>query len=403
MLKKLSKANLFLCVLWLIIIFVVGSGWALADAPMVYVDDSAAEGGDGSIGYPVRTIQEGIELLPEGGGTVVVYPGIYIGPILIEKSGTVIQGIARPVFVDGYVSSFTNDGDPDDEVVITIDRMLTGVNFNDRSQQPEAEDVIEVRGSNIEVRDLVVDLGDFELLAEHSVLSAKAEDDDFYDNIVFSEIVVHGIVDTVGWSRNANVTFHQIVSTEPGYLGLNPMGNGEVVVSEVFFANKEGGVEFLSRWEYPKGENPPSKLKGVIRDSRFEDGQEMFGIFDPPGYGLLLLGRGGLTNPDARIVIAIEAYNNVFKGNLAGVGVVAWGRAQEDVEKSKIELRAYNNVYQDNDQDTVISFQSFLSQGAPVFIEDATIKIHDRDGVFSQVDTGPKENKNKLIINSNDD
>ena len=349
----------------------------------VYVDDSASEDGDGSIDHPVRTIQTGIDLLPKKGGTVAVYPGTYIGPIVIEKSGTVIQGLATPVFVDGYVAGFTNDEDEDDEVVITIDRELSG----DLSPQSESEHVIEVRGDQIEVRDVVIDLGDFEPLNQNSALRARAEDHDFYSDIVFSEIVVRGTIMFIGQTGNSTTTFHQIVSTDPGPIGILPGGSGSVMVSEVFMANKWANVCFNSLWEFPREENPPSHLRGIIRDSRLEDGT----------FGLLVLGRGGQTNPDLPITVVVDAYNNVFAGNLAGVGLVAMGPPEEDTAEGLIQVRLHDNVYLDNEQDTMVRFNSFSNDA--VYAKRTTIVVHDGDGVVGEeADLGPAENKNKLIV-----
>jgi len=192
---------------------------AAASAPTVYVDDSAAAEGDGSAQNPVQTIQEGLALLPEDGGTVAVHPGTYVGPIVIETEGTTLQGLATPVFTDGYVTAFTDVDDDDDEVVI---KLAAPIAFR--------VDVVEVKASDVQVRDIVVDVTPFVSLGLNSALSAKAEDDDFYEDIVFSEMVVRGIIDTAGWSRNADATFHQITSTDFGAIGLNPTGNGKVTV-----------------------------------------------------------------------------------------------------------------------------------------------------------------------------
>lgn len=146
-------------------------------AKTIHVDASAPAGGKGSAKKPVQTIQEGIALVPESGGTVLVEHGTYIGPILVERDEVTIQGNSTPLFdVDGFLTGFDND------VLITMDRALGG-------PSPEPEDIIEIRGSNNEVHNVVVDRlagcpgpnpeAACPVVFLASAFSAKAEDDDF--------------------------------------------------------------------------------------------------------------------------------------------------------------------------------------------------------------------------------
>ena len=68
----------------------------------------------------MQTLQEGIALLPEDGGTVLVKPGTYIGPILVERDEVILRGDATPLFDgDGFLTGFDN------EVLITINSPLS--------------------------------------------------------------------------------------------------------------------------------------------------------------------------------------------------------------------------------------------------------------------------------------
>ncbi len=85
-----------------------------ATAKTVHVDASAAPGGNGNSKKPFQTIEEGIASLPRNGGTVLIQPGTYIGPIVVDRSNVIIRGDTTPIKEGGFLTGF------DEEVVVTI-------------------------------------------------------------------------------------------------------------------------------------------------------------------------------------------------------------------------------------------------------------------------------------------
>jgi hypothetical protein len=353
-------------------------------AATVHVDDSAPPGGDGSAAAPVQTIQEGIALLPVSGGKVIVKPGTYIGPILVERDGVTLLGDATPLFdEDGFLIGF------DDEVLITMDRPLGFPN-------PEPEDIIELRGSDNQVRNVVVEKGNFPLVEEASAFSAKAEDDDFYDGIVFRNILVGGEIDTAGWSRKANVEFANITALDGGFVGINPTADGNVKVRKADLANWSfAGVLFLGLWEFPPEENGPSDLIGEIRESRITGT-----TFGPPAlFGLLVLGQGRHTNPDAPSMVRVDARGNTFQFNMFGIRVQPAFIGAVNTANRFLSVKVKDNSYSSNLlSNASVTFQHFLPilfPGPYPFAFFSTVSIEDKDSVFPPaVDLGPPENGN---------
>ena len=116
-----------------------------AIAQTVYVDDDATAGGTGGVTDPFQTIQEGVASLLPGGGTVLIQPGTYIGPIVVDGDNVNLEGDVTPIFDgDGFLTAF------DDEVVITINDPLSDPGFTNGLGEPE--DLVEFRGSGNELR-----------------------------------------------------------------------------------------------------------------------------------------------------------------------------------------------------------------------------------------------------------
>ena len=162
-------------------------------------------------------------------------------------------------------------------------------------------------------------------------------------------------------------------------------------------ANKDAGVCFLSLWEFPREENGESKLKGSITGSRLESAQGAFGIFgEGVGFGLVVFGRGGLTNPAEKIDMKLTVEDNVFFGNGIGVGIVALGPPDEDVAKGKIKVSLDGNQYVDNAIDAEARFLSLF--GPSVYTKNTEIKVHDDDDVFGPADVGPPSRNNKYQL-----
>ncbi len=349
-------------------------------AKKVHVDASAPAGGDGSASAPVQTIQDGIALLPVGRGTVLVKPGTYTGPILIERDGVILRGDAKPLFDgDGFLTGFDN------EVLITMDRPLGSAN-------PQPEDIVELRGSNNQVRNVVVDRGDFPVVPLASAFSAKAEDDDFYDDIVFRNILVRGEIDTAGWSRKANVEFRNITALDGGFVGINPTADGNVKVRKVDLANWFwAGVCFLGLWEFPPGDNGPGELTGEIKDSRITG----FSLF-----GLLLLGQDSNINPDASTTVEVVARSNTFQFNVFGIRVQPVVDGDDNTAERSLSLEVKDNIYSSNFvSDANVTFQKLFPilspDPVPPFVFASTVIVEDGDSVFPPaVDLGPPGNGN---------
>ena len=357
---------------------------------VVYVDDSAAEGGDGTAARPARTIQEGISLLPNAGGKVLVHPGTYLGPILVQRNRVHIQGLANPVYdADGFLTGFTSDDASDQEVVITIDRPLVDV-----GEFGESEDLIEIRGDDNQVRNVVVLVpagtaeGGFT-----SALSAKAEDGQFYHAIEFRNIIVRGAVGNTAWTRKANVLFDSITALDGGFVGFNPTANGHVTMRKVdvannFFAN----VWFLGLWEFPGSQNGPSLLTSVIKDSRLRNAAN---------FGLLVMGQGNQTNPAAETTVAVTAKNNRFEGNLFGINVQPVFDGPPNTARRSLFLGVKDNTYIANTVDARVIFRHFFGDAGDAFVRDSTVAVKDSDGVFpspADVDLGPPENGNLYVL-----
>lgn len=364
-----------------------------AIASTIHVDTATGnDSNDGSAASPVATIQKGVDLLPGAGGTVLVQPGTYIGPILVDRDDVIIRGDTTPQFDgEGFLNGFTQ------EVVITITEPL----FDPGSLEEEAEDVIELRGSNNEVHNVVVDVpaGLADPGGFVSGFSAKAEDSDFYDAVVFRNILERGEIGSAGWSRKANVLFENITALDGGFVGINPTANGDVEVKNVNLANWFfASVCYIGLSEYPAGDNGPSTLTGEIKDSKFTG----FSL-----YGLLLIGQNQATNLDASVTIAVEAKNNTFLFNLFGIRVQPVFLSNGFVPNTgvrSISLEVKDNTYAASIIGNVsVNFRQLFDpfDFAGPFGFFSTVSVEDKDGFFPDpagVDLGPSANGNVYII-----
>jgi hypothetical protein len=355
-------------------------------AATIHVDDSAPPNGNGSAKSPFRTIQEGIDNLPPNGGRVLIEPGTYIGPIPVDRDGVILRGNTTPVFdADAFLTGFTQ------EVVITIGRPL----FDSGISLGEPEDIIEFRGSNNELYNVVVEVPPGLAEGLNSAVSAKAEDDDFYDDIVFRNILVRGEIDTAGWSRKANAVFENITARDGGFVGINPTADGHVAVHNVDLANWSIGVCFLGLWELPKGDNESSVLTGEIKYSRISGGSL---------FGLYLVGQGFLTNPDAPTSLIVEAEGVIFDGNQTAIRVQPVADENLNTGNRFIHLRSQDNTYMGNSTDADVQFHDFASYlGGAIpggkFVRNSTVIVEDGDRVFpSSVNLGPPRNGNSYLL-----
>lgn len=364
------------------------------DDDVVYVDDDAAAGGNGSKKSPVQTIQEGLTLLSSSGGKVLVHPGIYIGPVLIDRDNVVIRGLAKPEYdSDGFLTGFKNG----EEVVITIDMPL----MNEGPGEPEPDDIVELRGSNNKVRNIVVDTAGFvDPNGFSSAFSAKAEDNDFYDDIVFRNLLIRGQVPQAIWTRKANVRITHVTALEGGFLGINPTAGGHVTVENVDLANWFfAGVCYLGLWELPLADNGPSLITGTLKKSRITGLPVAF----PFGWGLLLNGQGIATNPAAATTVEVEAKDNIFQGNRQAIRVQPIFNGGINSAPRNIHIEVEDNSYINNVSDVFVTFQERLPELNPTFdfAVDATVTVDDKDGVFpapGNVNLGPPVNNNHYIL-----
>ena len=368
--------------------------------PIVYVDDSVDSCGDGTRERPACTIQEGIRLLrAKGPGVVSVAPGTYFGPIVVNRPNTTVRGRVHPTFdpdgyLDGFVHLAEDEGETGNEVVITMERPLA-----------PHEDLFEVQASRVHLAGVVLEAGTdadgnpFFHNFFNTAFSAKAEGKERYRGVVFEAIMVRGVgganpwdvpFDSPGWFRNADVVARQVTITAPGFVGINPNGDGSVTLERVDIANQEVGVCFLGPWEIAGfSEQTNGTLKGELLDSRIRDGRFTFFAF-PQTRGWLVLGRGGETNPEVRSNVIVTASGNTIEGYDIGASLQAWAvRFEEGVKGGLIDVHASGNTYRDNGVDADVSFLSF--DNGIGYINDTTINVHDNDGVFGAADPGPAE------------
>jgi hypothetical protein len=368
--------------------------------PTVYVDDSTVPCGDGTLERPACTIQEGIALLrATGPGVVSVAPGTYYGPVVVSRPNTIIRGSVDPTFdpdgfLDGFVHLAGDEDETEDEVVLTMDRLLT-----------PHEDLFEVQTNRVQLLGVVLDAGTdadgnpFFHNFFNAAFSAKAEGQERYRGVVFEEIIVRGVAganpwdvpfDGAGWFRNADVVARLVTITAPGFVGINPTGDGSVTLERVDISHQEVGVCFLGPWEIDGFEDQTNgTLKGELLDSRIRDGRFTFFAF-PQTRGWLVLSRGGETNPEVRVNVVVTASGNTIEGYDVGASLQAWGpRFEEGVKGGLINVHVSGNTYRDNDMDADVSFLSF--DNGVGYINDTTINVHDDDGVFGAADPGPAE------------
>jgi hypothetical protein len=356
-----------------------------AAPPIVFVDDSASPGGDGSAGDPLQTIQEGIALLGRRGGMVSIEPGTYLGPILVDRNDVVLWGNTTPIYdADGFLEGFT------EEVVVTIDRKLDNGTL---PRGTDVEDLIELRGSRNEVHNLVADFKKFGFTGFASAVSAKAEDDDFYDDVVFSHLIVRGFHDTSIWTRKANATIEYVTSLSVAYVGLSPTGSGQVDIRRADLAKKGAAVCFLGLFEAPRDENGPSLLTGSVRDSRLTGPTGALGFADH--WGVLVINIGGDTNFQEPSIILVEVTRNVFEGLRDGIYLRPMDPKRPFNAPVLTEILAAGNTYHRTQRAISVDFESLSSPKE--FVQDATVIVIDGDGVApaeADVDLGPAENGN---------
>lgn len=367
-----------------------------AAPPFVYVDDSAVAGGDGSESDPVPTIQEGIALLPRRGGVVVIQPGLYFGPILIDRDNVILWGDTEPIYdADGFLEGFT------EEVLITLDGPLPAAGC---VAPPEPVDAVELRGDNIQIHNVVVEapINSFRHSPCGSSLSVKAENDDFYDNIVLSHILLPGVSPTGIWTRKANVTIEYVTSLDPGGIGINPTAGGHVDIRRAHIGRKDAQVDFLGFWERPREGEQPHFLSGSVRDCNLGGSTGQFG-FAVDGVGILVNGRAGdgvNDDPTVPLQIALEITGNTIHSNIKGIHVqpleFSGGLGIAD---TVFLLDVSGNTYVRNKRaDVEIDFKTTpIFAGQSEYAANSSVFVLDGDGFFpdtQNVDLGPAENGN---------
>lgn len=371
---------------------------------VIYVDDSAAAGGDGSAQSPLQTIQEGIALLGRKGGIVAIHPGTYCGPILVDRDDVILWGLADPVYdSDGYLDGFVSEDLFDNEVVITMDRMLGELGG------PEPEDVVELRGNNNQVHNIVLELATWHwtLDPECSAVSAKAEDDDFYDNIVLSHLLFRhqGTFVNDIWTRKANVQIEYVTSLDPGAVGMNPSGNGHVEIVRSHVAKKSANICFLGLFERPGEENGPSFLTGSVRDCILIDANDAGGTgWRPGGEGLLIVGRTGIStsNPEQPSTMILNVSGNTFDHNQYDILVAPLGYPSGvSTEQTLIDLTVTDNAFLSHPGEVVVDFKTEAGEAPPQWAANSSVLVVDEDGAFPDsegVDLGPAENGNEYLL-----
>jgi len=374
------------------------SGAVQAGTVVVYVDDSADAGGDGSAGSPVQTIQAGIALLPVKGGIVAIHPGIYLGPIRVDRDDVILWGLTNPVYdAEGFLAGFTSDDPGDDAVVITID-----VPRDEGDPAPiDPVDLLALHGDRNEVHNVVIDSSGISPGSSIFAFSAEARDDEFYDDIVFSHIIVRGVSEITGFSAKADPLFEYVTSLDPGFAGIWADANGHVEMRRLHVARKSANVVFTALEEQPKADNGPSFLTGVLEDSLLERANGFEGFFNE-GIGLLVLGRKNAVNQAEPVTILIEAAGNVFQDNARGVAVWAvHGPNGFSTEPTLLGLDFHDNAYVDNHQfDVDVNFRAPAWAGN-YYAANTWIIVADSDGAFpdpADVDPGPAESGNEYEL-----
>lgn len=367
-LRSCSTMGMAICVMFAAIALVPVRTEA---ASIIHVDDDATQGGNGTRGRPFQTIQEGIESLGSEGGTVLIEPGTYYGPIVVDRSNVTLRGDASPIYEGDFLVGF------DDDVVITIDRDLEDPGPSDN----EPEDLIELRGSNNEVHNVVVDTqGMFEGL--NSAVSAKAEGEDFYTNIVLSHIIIEGDIDTGVWTRKANAVLDFITAVQGGIhpggvVGVFPDGIGHVEINRADLANWRNSVCVFGLTD-PLAENEPTNITTSLSNSRLRDAADA---------ALRLVGQGaGLVNPDAPLIMEVVAEGNTFQDSRFSIVVQPVRDAFLNTARRDLILHVDDNTYigitpGPGESDPAVTFHS---QGlvAGSLVRDTTIVVEDGDGIF---------------------
>lgn len=360
-----------------------------SQAENVFVDASAAAGGDGSPIRPFQTIQEALTALPDDGeqAEVVVRPGRYLGPIRIDRDWTTLCGAGSPRFQDGYLVGF------DDEVRITVDFVLGG-------QWHTPENLLDIAADHVEVRGFVFDTEGL----DHggAFIGVKAAGDEFLEDFRVCVNQFRGAIDTGIWPRKASGRICQNMLVDGGFVGFNPTGgDGEipvVLVERNILRNWEAAVCCLGLWEQSAGNNGPSRLQVKVRDNVIADGVESTPVFPGVGaIGLLVVLRGTLTNVHRTSDISVGIEGNLFE-NIAGPALfAAIGGYTDRKTPGTMILSILDNDYAGNDLNFDARFEAFYQDR---WSGNTTLIVADGDGVVdpSQIELGPVEQGNELIV-----
>jgi hypothetical protein len=308
-----------------------------------------------------------------------------------------LWGLTAPVYDEhGYLAGFISNDPDDDEVVVEIDYPL-----EDEDPAPgDQSHLLALDGSNNEVHNIVIDSGNVPWPSSIAAFSADAPIGQFYDDIVFSHIVVRGPVDIAGISGNADACFDYITSLDAGYVGLWGMANGDIEVRNVHIARKSANVLIVASDEQPKEQNGPSSLTVRLEDSKLSRANGFGGFYT--GIGLLVLGRKNGVNPEESSAILIEAEGNVFEDNKVGVAVwPVFGPNGFSTKPTLLDLSFHDNAYVDNHfLDVDVDFQVPEWAGG-YFAANSSVLVIDDDDAFprpADVDLGAPEHGNEYEI-----
>lgn len=392
---------------------------ARAEVPTVYVDDHAGSGGDGSFAHPVASITKGIGLLPaEGPGRVVVFPGTYVGRVVVTRPSTIVEGRVTSDLDDhGYLTGFErlpeDVNEPDHEVVITTDKTLEPPHSG--PPYVDEQDLFEVQASGVELHRVVLDSGHDAQGRPlfhndlNSAFSAKAEGTDHYHDIVFDSILVRGQpgeyswqvpFDTPAWFRNADVVASHITMHQPGYVGINPTGDGHVVIDHADISHQEAGVCFLGPWDRGhEAEEADATLVGELRDSRIRDGEKVFYIF-PKTAAWQVFGRGKYTRTDILVNLVVKVSNVTVEGYDLGGEIVPMGLGQgQSVAGGLLDVDVSGVTYSNTGVNTQVEFYPIF--GTPDPVNDTTVRVLDGDHAFSWFEP-PGEGNHYILVQPDD-
>lgn len=380
-------------------------GADVAPPTLVHVNAAATPAGDGSKERPFLTIQTALAALAGDGRdvTILVAPGTYLGPVVIERARTTLRGDSRPTFdADGYLLGF------EAPVTLTMDRLLVGVDYRDRESGVEPEDLVEIRADGVTVRGFVFDSGrdesgrPLEQLNDCNAVSAKAEDDGFYADFEIRDNVFQGIWDGAIWTRKASGVVRQNQLEGGGFVGITATGgDGEtpqVTVERNAVRGWEAGICVLGLWENPIADNGDSRLVSHVRDNIIAGGEAFYDVFPEPGVGLLVAVRGSQSNLAAVSAVELAATGNRFEDNPGPAFYLVATTSGRPTASAAADVHLDDNRYADNAERAVIRFRTW--DASPIWVSDTIVTLFDGDGVIdpSTIDLGPADNNNRLTV-----